>query len=111
MQESMYYIGNRNAEGRLIVLCKDGEWRLYRECEENWSQVLVLPSPEAYRLRDGLASKSNILNPHEIHCYCNSRNRQIFALMDYNESQDKWFVKGKCLADGFGEACQKFGVD
>ncbi len=110
-QERLYYLGNLNRERQKIVFCKDGEWRLYTECEEDWSQVLVLPSSEAYRLRDELEFKSKIWNPKDIHPYNNSFNRQIYAFMNFDESKNKWVVIGKCLADGYSEACDKFGVD
>lgn len=111
--QSLYFIGDRDSENKLIILCKDGQWRRYRECEENWTQVLLLPSKEAYDKKDAMLTDDQRygFDSCSLHVYSNSFARNSYALLRWDEQVDTWHLIGKCIADSWWGACRLFGVD
>ncbi len=112
MQDT-YYLSDRNANNKLIVLCKDNAWRLYEECKQDWNQVLQLSNANAYILRE--AWRTSDQKYGSIKCNISIRNnrlnRSTYALLQYKEETNTWQLLGKCIADNWRDACKKFSVD
>ncbi len=114
MPDTFYYIGNRNEDGKLLIYCRNGRWKPYRECEQDWSQVLVMTSAKAYDFKDNqLMTKDDHygFTNCQIHVRSNESQRMIYALLSFDETSDHWQVKGKCLAESWWDARRTFKVE
>lgn len=113
MEIELFYLGNRDKEGCLTCYCKDGQWRSYKDCETDWTQVVTFPIKEIYELKNSLLTDDDRcgFTDCNIHVRSNTRQRSIYVLLKFDDTLDRWCVKSKCLADSYSGACKTFGVD
>lgn len=111
IQESKHYLGKWIGE-KLYCYCKSGEWKPYRDCEEDWGNlVVVLNSKEIYELKEQIETPQEKYFHSDIHVRNNSYQRMLYAKIRWNEVNDKWEVLDKILAGSYSDACSEFGIN
>ncbi|QLE46555.1 hypothetical protein FD723_40800 (plasmid) [Nostoc sp. C052] len=112
---SLYYLGfiNKNNEFCCLIedeISKQRIWKPYNECEQqNWKDIIVLPSKEIYELHDSMVGYSQYSG---ISVCNNSSQRKIYIQLEWSDDGNVTTCKPakKIIAESHYQACKILGV-